>query len=268
MTDHSSVLHAHGYHKLRVKDVVRETHDANSFVLDVPEELLATFQYRPGQFCTFRVPVDGVEQVRSYSMSSTPEIDADLTVTVKRVEGGLVSNWFLDHVGVGDLIEVTKPAGVFCPQDAAEGPVLGFCGGSGVTPVMSITKHVLANSRRPVRLLYANRDRESVIFDAAFGALGEEHPERLDVRHHLDDAGGFLTADCHQGVRRGGGRRRRLLRLRSRPVHGSRGVGAGGAGRAGRTHLHRALPRRAAGEGRRRGPRPKRRAQRRSCQQR
>jgi len=196
MTDHSAVLHAHGYHKLRVKDVVRETHDANSFVLDVPEELATTFRYRPGQFCTFRVPVDGVEQVRSYSMSSTPAIDADLTVTVKRVEGGLVSNWFLDQVGVGDLIEVTKPAGVFCPRDAAEGPVLGFCGGSGVTPVMSITKYVLANGGRPVRLLYANRDRQSVIFDAALGALGEEHPERLEVRHHLDDAGGFLTVDA------------------------------------------------------------------------
>ncbi|HUE09113.1 MAG TPA: ferredoxin--NADP reductase [Acidimicrobiales bacterium] len=195
MTDHSSVLHAHGYHKLRVKDVVRETHDASSFVLDVPDELAETFKYRPGQFCAFRVPVGGVDQVRSYSMSSAPEIDADLTVTVKRVAGGLVSNWFLDHVGVGDLVEVTKPAGVFCPRDAAEGPVLGFCGGSGVTPVMSITKHVLANSRRPVRLLYANRDRESVIFDGAFGVLAREHPERIGVRHHLDDAGGFLTVD-------------------------------------------------------------------------
>jgi ferredoxin-NADP reductase len=196
MTDHSSVLHAHGYHKLRVKDVVRETHDASSFVLDVPDELAATFEYRPGQFCAFRVPVEGVEQVRSYSMSSAPTIDADLTVTVKRVEGGLVSNWFLDHVEVGDLLEVTKPAGVFCPQAGAAGAVLGFCGGSGVTPVMSITKHVLADTDRSVRLLYANRDHESVIFDTAFAALGAAHPERLDVRHHLDDAGGFLTADA------------------------------------------------------------------------
>jgi ferredoxin-NADP reductase len=195
MTDHSSVLHAHGYHKLRIKDVVRETHDASSFVLDVPEELAATFQYRPGQFCTFRVPVDGVEQVRSYSMSSAPGTDADLAVTVKRVQGGLVSNWFLDRVAVGDIIEVTKPAGVFCQREGAETPVLGFCGGSGVTPVMSITKHVLAGSGRSVRLLYANRDRESVIFDASFGALGETHPGRLEVQHHLDDAGGFLTAD-------------------------------------------------------------------------
>jgi ferredoxin-NADP reductase len=196
MTGHSSVLHAHGYHKLRVKEVVRETHDASSFVLDVPDDLTAIFEYRPGQFCTFRVRIDGVEHVRSYSMSSAPEIDADLAVTVKRVEGGLVSNWFLDHLRVGDMIEVTKPAGVFCAQEGHDGRVLGFCGGSGVTPVMSITKHVLADTRRSVRLLYANRDRESVIFDAAFDALGAEHGRRLEVHRHLDDAGGFLRADA------------------------------------------------------------------------
>jgi ferredoxin-NADP reductase len=196
MTDHSSVLHAHGYHELRVKAVVRETQDASSFVLDVPDDLAATFRYRPGQFCTFRVPVDGVEQVRSYSMSSAPTLDTDLTVTVKRVAGGLVSNWFLDHLRVGDIVEVTKPAGVFCAREGDDGPVLGFCGGSGVTPVMSITKHVLADTGRPVRLLYANRDRASVIFDAALDALGEEHGDRLEVHHHLDDAGGFLTADA------------------------------------------------------------------------
>ncbi len=196
MTDHSSVLHAHGYHKLRVKEVVRETHDASSFVLDVPGVLAATFQYRSGQFCTFRVPVDGVEQVRSYSMSSAPATDTDLTVTVKRVEGGLVSNWFLDHLHAGDVIEVTKPAGVFCAQEGDDRPILGFCGGSGVTPVMSITKHVLAETSRSVRLLYANRDRESVIFGAALDALGADHGQRLVVQHHLDDAGGYLNADA------------------------------------------------------------------------
>ena len=92
-------------------------------------------------------------------MSSAPATDGELTVTVKRVAGGLISNWFLDNLSEGDTIELTKPAGVFCPQDS-EGPVLGFCGGSGITPVMSIAKHVLATTERPVRLLYANRDRE------------------------------------------------------------------------------------------------------------
>jgi 3-ketosteroid 9alpha-monooxygenase subunit B len=197
-SDHSPVLREHGYHTLRIKGVVRETRDASSFLLDVPAELRETFRYRPGQFCTFRAHVGGDEQLRSYSMSSAPETDDDLTVTVKRVAGGLVSNWFLDHLGAGDVVEVTKPAGVFCPQDT-ERPMLAFCGGSGITPVMSIAKHVLATTRRPVRLLYANRDRDSVIFDAGLAVLGEKHRGRLEVRHHYDDGAGFLTAEEVRG---------------------------------------------------------------------
>ena len=156
--DHDQVLRAHGYHLLRVKRIVQETADTRSFVLDVPEELEETFRYRPGQFCTFRVHIGDDEHLRSYSMSSAPETDADLTVTVKRVAGGLVSNWLLDNVSEGDVLETTKPAGVFCVQDD-ERPVVAFCGGSGVTPVMSITKSLLASTQRPVRMLYANRAR-------------------------------------------------------------------------------------------------------------
>src|SRR5271168_122397 len=166
VSDHDPVLRQHGYHSLRIARVVPETHDASSFVLDVPEDLAEAFRYQPGQFCTFRVHVDGDEQLRSYSMSSAPATDHELTVTVKRVAGGLVSNWFLDHLAEGDTIELTKPAGVFCPQDS-ERPLLAVCGGSGITPVMSIAKHVLATTGRSVRLLYANRDPNSVIFDAA-----------------------------------------------------------------------------------------------------
>jgi ferredoxin-NADP reductase len=193
-SDHDAALREHGYHALSVKEVVLETSDASSLVLDVPDDLRGTFLYRPGQFCTFRVHVEGEDQLRSYSMSSSPETDDDLTVTIKRVAGGLVSNWLLDHVAAGDVVEATKPAGVFCPQ-LAERPVVGFCGGSGITPVMSITKHVLATTGRPVRLLYANRDRTSVIFDHALAALRARHGERLEVRHHIDAEGGFLGPD-------------------------------------------------------------------------
>ena len=106
-----------------------------------------------------------------------------------------MSNWFLHNLTEGDLIEVTKPAGVFCPRES-ERPVLGFCGGSGITPVMSIAKHVLATTQRPVRLLYANRDRDSVIFDAAFTALCADHPDRLEIRRHFDAEAGFLTPEA------------------------------------------------------------------------
>ena len=246
MSDHDPVLRQHGYHALRIARVVAETHDASSFVLDVPDELAETFRYRPGQFCTFRVHIDGDEQLRSYSMSSAPATDRELTVTVKRVAGGLVSNWFLDNLSEGDTIELTKPAGVFCPQESAR-PVLGFCGGSGITPVMSITKHVLATTQRPVRLLYANRDRDSVIFDAALAALAAEHPGRLEVRHHFDADDGFLTPEAiAQFV--GGDRRGRPLHLRAGPLHGPRGVDAADAGRRAGAHLHRTLPGGAGGE--------------------
>jgi ferredoxin-NADP reductase len=159
-------------------------------VLDVPGELAETFRYRPGQFCTFRVQLDGAEVLRSYSMSSAPETGDDLTVTVKRVPDGLVSNWFNDRVAPDDVLEVTKPAGVFCVRDG-EDPVVAFCGGSGVTPVLSITKCVLATTQRSVKLFYANRDRQSVIFDEELRRLGERYPGRLDVRRHFDDEMGF-----------------------------------------------------------------------------
>ncbi|HEY2215483.1 MAG TPA: FAD-binding oxidoreductase, partial [Acidimicrobiales bacterium] len=118
MTDRNSALTEHGYHRLSIKAVVPETSDASSYVLDVPAELADTFEYRPGQFCTFRFRINDEEVVRSYSMSSSPSTDHDLTVTVKRVDGGLVSNWMLDHLSNGDEVELTKPAGVFCPQES------------------------------------------------------------------------------------------------------------------------------------------------------
>ncbi len=170
MTEIDDVVRRHGYHRLRVKAVVEETDDTRSFVLDVPGELREAFRYQPGQFCSFRVHIDDDEHARCYSMSSAPDTDDDLTVTVKRVPGGLVSNWLNDHVSAGDLLEVTRPAGTFCVRPA-DRPVIAFCGGSGVTPVMSIAKSVLAASPRPVHLLYANRDRGSVIFDEPLAAL-------------------------------------------------------------------------------------------------
>ncbi len=191
VVDHDEVRRAHGYHPVRVKRIVQETADARSFVLDVPAELADTFRYLPGQFCTFRVHVGGDEYLRSYSMSSAPETDSDLIVTVKRVPGGVVSNWLLDHVSEGDVLETTKPAGVFCVQDR-ERPVVAFCGGSGVTPVMSITKSLLASTQRPIALLYANRDRGSVIFQDELHDLATRHPGRLAVHHHHDVISGFL----------------------------------------------------------------------------
>ena len=99
---------------------MHETNDSKSFVLDVPHELRELFGYKAGQFCTFRVNPEGDgDLLRCYSMSSAPETDGDLTVTVKRVPDGRVSNWFNDRVAVGDVLAATKPAGAFVVRDGA-----------------------------------------------------------------------------------------------------------------------------------------------------
>jgi len=177
------------YHALRVDQVVQETSDAVSLQFAVPAELAERFRYRPGQFLTLRLPWQGEHLLRCYSMSSAPTVDAQLRVTVKRVMEGRGSNWICDHVQVGDAIEVMQPAGVFVPQ-SLDGEFLLFAGGSGITPVFSILRSVLLRGRGQVRLIYANRDEQSIIFREALKELGEQYADRFDVVHLLDSVQG------------------------------------------------------------------------------
>jgi ferredoxin-NADP reductase/ferredoxin len=188
------VARDHGFHRLRVARVVRETPDAASFVLEVPPELGGAFAYQAGQFCTFRATVGDRQHFRCYSMSSSPAVDGELQVTVKRVPGGLVSNWMVDGLAEGSVVEASCPAGVFClaPTDR---DLFAFAGGSGITPVFSLLKTALATTARRTHLLYANRDRGSVIFGAGLDRLVADHGHRLRVAHHFDTDSGFATED-------------------------------------------------------------------------
>lgn len=191
----------HAFHPLRVHRVVRETADASSFVLEIPPELRRVFSYEAGQFCTFRVWIDGQPHLRSYSMSSAPMVDRDFQVTVKRVPGGVVSNWMNDTLAPGDIVEATRPAGLFClgPGDR-DRDIVAFAAGSGITPVISLLKTALATTSRRVRLLYANRDRDAVMFAVALEGLAEWYALRFDVTHHLDTEKGFVDAEAVRDV--------------------------------------------------------------------
>ncbi len=180
-----------GMYALRVAEVVRETADASSFVFHVPEDLSEKYAYRAGQFLTFRVELDGVAHLRSYSMSSSPLVDERMRVTVKRVAGGVVSNWMNDVLAPGDELVATVPSGSFV-VDGGAGEIVAFAGGSGITPVLSIIKTVLAGSARRVRLLYANRDRDSVIFGAELADLKERYGDRISLAFHYDCDSGHL----------------------------------------------------------------------------
>jgi 3-ketosteroid 9alpha-monooxygenase subunit B len=193
MSNITHAVNAHGYHSLVVAVVIDESPDTKSFVLDVPPELSDVFSYRAGQFCTVRVSIEGDDVLRCYSMSSAPAVDQTFVITVKRVPGGVMSNWLHDQVAVGNALELMRPSGVFCERDG-DVPFVAFGGGSGITPVFSILKQVLATTTRAVRLLYANRDHQSVIFAADLNRLAAEYPDRLTVRHHLDSEAGYLSA--------------------------------------------------------------------------
>jgi len=188
-----SAVRDHGFHPVAVAEVVRETEEAISLVLAIPAELREAFRYEAGQFCTFRSCIDGQQHARCYSMSSSPVVDDDFRVTVKRVLGGVVSNWMIDTLAPGDMIDMTCPAGVF-RLDETDRDIVAFAGGSGITPVFSIVKTALATTTRRIRLLYANRDVDAVIFASELGELVERFGDRLDVVHHFDVDDGFVDA--------------------------------------------------------------------------
>jgi 3-ketosteroid 9alpha-monooxygenase subunit B len=174
---------------LRVREVVRETADAHSVVFDGPP-----MPYKPGQFLTLRIPSDREPTARCYSLSSSPDVDDALKVTVKRTVDGFGSNWVCDHVCAGTEIEVLPPAGKFSPKDI-DADLLLFAGGSGITPVISIVKSALARGSGRLVLVYANRDESSVIFASELASLSAQHPDRLVVLHWLESVSGLPTQD-------------------------------------------------------------------------
>jgi 3-ketosteroid 9alpha-monooxygenase subunit B len=188
------------FYQVPVAEVIRETDDACSLVLDVPPPLFATFSYRPGQFVTVRVPSDRTGSVaRCYSLSSSPHAGERPAITVKRTAGGYASNWIFDRVTAGSVLDLLPPAGTFSPR-SLDGDFLLFAAGSGITPVMSILKSALAAGRGRVVLVYANRDERSVIFGPSLRALATDFCGRLVVVHWLDSLLGVPSAAALAGL--------------------------------------------------------------------
>lgn len=180
-------------HRLTVREVIVETADARSIVFDVPEASARVFAYVPGQFLTLRIELpDGSAVARCYSLSSTPGLDAAPTVTVKRIPGGVASQWLVDHLTAGIELESLPPSGNFTVRDTTKDLLL-FAAGSGITPVMSILRDALHNARTSIVLVYANRDEQSVIFAEELRRLSSRFPARLTVVHLLESIQGLPT---------------------------------------------------------------------------
>ena len=179
------------FHTLQVKDIQRETADCVSIVMDIPTALASEFQYKQGQYLTFKVKVNGEELRRSYSLCSSPVTDNELRVAVKKVAGGRVSTWMNDVLKIGYALEVMTPMGNFySDMNAANAKHYQlFAGGSGITPMFSIIKTVLKSEpNSKITLYYANRDEASTIFKSQLDALQSNNSNRLSIHYIYDNA--------------------------------------------------------------------------------
>lgn len=174
---------------LKVAEIIRETHDANTVVFEKPAD--GSFDYQPGQYLTLRFDLAGEDVRRAYSLCSSPITDAKLAVTVKRVDQGKVSNHIGDNLKAGDTVQVMPPMGNFKVDlnAANKHHYVLIGGGSGITPLMSIIKSVLkVETESEVTLIYANRDADSIIFKSELEAYEAKEAGRFRVIHSLDTA--------------------------------------------------------------------------------
>lgn len=177
------------YHELTIKDIIQETKDAITMVFEQPAS--GAINYRSGQFLTLIISIDGKEVRRAYSLCSSPFVDADLAVTIKRVDGGLMSNYLPDKVKIGDKLRVMEPMGQFVTEYDKDRKrhIIMFAGGSGITPMMSIIKSIINQEPESiVSLIYCNRDIDSIIFKDQLEKLQTTYEGRLHVIHILDNA--------------------------------------------------------------------------------
>lgn len=171
------------FYSLPVSRVKQETEDTVSIYFDIPDELKETFTYIQGQYLTLRFDIQGQEERRAYSMSSSP-IEPHLAVTVKRVAGGKVSNHINDNVKAGQTIEVMPPQGRFHttldPEQRKSYYLFGA--GSGITPLISIIKTTLEQEpQSSVYLLYGSRNDTQIIFHQELTELTKRYEGQLLV---------------------------------------------------------------------------------------
>jgi ring-1,2-phenylacetyl-CoA epoxidase subunit PaaE len=174
------------FHPLTVREVRAEADDAVVVTFDVPPALAEDFRFEPGQYLTLRRTLDGQDVRRSYSICAAA--GEPLRVGVRQVPGGLFSTWLHGSLKAGDTLEAMQPQGRFgaalagLEDSAAPVHVLAVAGGSGVTPILSILRTLLAQvPRARCTLLYGNRNAASTMFKEELEDLKNRHLTRLAI---------------------------------------------------------------------------------------
>ncbi len=170
------------FHSLKINSIKKETEDCVSVGFEIPAELSAEFQYKEGQNITVKKQIEGEEVRRSYSICTAPH-EKELRVAIKKVDGGIFSQFANDVLKPGDMLDVLPPTGKFNARlDANKaGNYLAIAAGSGITPIMSIIKHTLqSQAGSHFTLVYSNRSRGSIIFFEELEGLKNKYIQRFN----------------------------------------------------------------------------------------
>ena len=166
------------FYTLKVAEIRRETEDSVSVAFNIDDNQKLAFSYKPGQYLTLKLSINGVEERRSYSLCSCPFEDELLRVAVKKVENGKVSTYINEKLKEGDLVEVMAPQGNFVldVNENNENLYVAFAAGSGITPIMSMVSSVLKKeSKSRFVLFYGNKNAANTIFKSQLdGFLSDE----------------------------------------------------------------------------------------------
>ena len=190
------------FYPVKVSHIKRLTEAAVAVSFDIPEELKQVFAYLPGQYITIRLNINGQTVNRAYSLCSSPHSDNSLTIGVKQTEHGLVSTYINKYLQVGDSVELMPPNGNF-KVDINSSAITSYvliAGGSGITPLLSITKSVLQQQLdAKILLIYGNRDTSSIMFFEDLELLKDTYSDRftlIDILEYTDgDNKGILSLE-------------------------------------------------------------------------
>lgn len=188
------------FHTLKIADVRQEIEDAVSIAFEIPDDLIGDYKFKPGQYLTMRANINGEEVRRSYSICSAPH-ENELRVAIKRVKGGVFSNYANESLQVGQMIDVMTPMGNFTTDIAnnQHKTYVFFAGGSGITPILSLIKTILVNEPESfVTLIYGNRKINSIIFKEQIDYLKNTYLTRFNVVHILSEE--YLGNDMQYGL--------------------------------------------------------------------
>jgi ring-1,2-phenylacetyl-CoA epoxidase subunit PaaE len=200
------------FYPLSISNICRETRDAVSITLTVPEELKPLFHYEQGQYLVFKTQVEGDEIRRSYSICSSVK-DDQLQVGIKQVHQGVFSSLANREFKVGDVLEVMPPQGHFGSgltnilDEGGHKHVLAVAAGSGITPILSIIKTCLEqDDTSQVTLMYGNRSTASSMFRNTLEDLKNAYMDRFNLvfifsreSQDIDLYNGRIDADkCEQ----------------------------------------------------------------------